>query len=224
MDLLEFGGAHEIQRGADLSRSCGYHMLSLGALRRNHGVHSRLEDSGFFSGDLLQAASEKRFVIEIDRGDHREGRTKDVCRVQATSQTYFDHAQLDACISEEEKCHCGDGLEVRRMRLHSQADLVDTARDLKARVEKHRRRNPYYLYALSAEAFAEGRLGDSVGLLEQAIALNGREYRFHYELARTLVQAGDRVAAQAALERALALAPANALSPDLALDALPTLP
>lgn len=108
--------------------------------------------------------------------------------------------------------------------IYEQEGDLESARDLRARVEKHRRRNPYYLYALSAEAFAEGRLGDSVGLLEQAIALNGREYRFHYELARTLVHAGDRVAAKAALERALALAPANALSPDLELDALPTLP
>lgn len=108
--------------------------------------------------------------------------------------------------------------------IYEQEGDLASARELRARVEKHRRKNPYYLYQLSSQALADGRLADSLGLLEQAIALNGREYRFHYERARTLARAGDLDAARASLDRALELAPRDVLAGDLTLDHLPELP
>lgn len=81
------------------------------------------------------------------------------------------------------------------------------AAELQKRVDRNRRKNPYYLSHLSAKAFAEGRLDESRKLAERAVELNQGEYRFHYQLARTLIEEGKRPEAQASLQRALELAP-----------------
>lgn len=107
--------------------------------------------------------------------------------------------------------------------LYEQEGDMEAARALQARVERHRRRNPYYLSLLSAQAIEEGRLADSVALLQQAIELNNQEYRFHYELARMLVRTGDIAAARVSLGRAMELAPPHALADNLSVDHLPPL-
>lgn len=80
------------------------------------------------------------------------------------------------------------------------------AEKLQARVEKHRRRNPYYLQQLARQALAEQRYDDADRLLRRAIALNGEDYRFHYDLARTRALLGKPEAAQKSLSRAQELA------------------
>ncbi len=107
--------------------------------------------------------------------------------------------------------------------LYEQQGEFEAAMALQARVDRHRRNNPYYLMHLSAEALAEGRLADSRELLQQAIELKGREYRFHYELARTLAAEGDLAAAENSLARAVALAPEDALGTNLQVQNLPEL-
>lgn len=81
------------------------------------------------------------------------------------------------------------------------------AEQMEARVEKYRKKNPWYMYQLSAEAVDEQRYGEAVDLLEDAIKINGKEYRFHIALARAWLLNGDNQAAQQSLERARRLAP-----------------
>lgn len=102
------------------------------------------------------------------------------------------------------------------------------AAELEKRVEKNRRKNPYYLSYLSTVAFEEGRLDESRQLAERAVELHATEYRFHYQLARTLLLEGKRPEAQVSLQRALELAPEE-LPKDLLinlaqLEQLPELP
>jgi len=106
---------------------------------------------------------------------------------------------------------------------------LDSANKYKRIVERHRKKNPYYLYYLSSLAFDEGRYRESQEMLRKAIDLQGSEYRFHYGLARTLAQVGDMAAAQASLERAVQLAPESAWTDGViqtapSLDNLPALP
>jgi Flp pilus assembly protein TadD len=108
--------------------------------------------------------------------------------------------------------------------IYEQAGDLESARTLQAQVEKHRRKNPYYLYHLSTAALEQGRVDESRLLLEQAIQINAREYRFHYGLARVLMRGGDRAAARASLDRALQLAPGDALAGEIVLEHLPALP
>ncbi len=97
------------------------------------------------------------------------------------------------------------------------------AAELEKRVEKNRRKNPYYLSHLSSVAYEEGRLNESRQLAERAVALHGTEYRFHYQLARTLVREGKRHEAEASLQRALELAPDDLSITMAQLDQLPDL-
>ena len=105
----------------------------------------------------------------------------------------------------------------------------EAAQKLLTKVERHRRRNPYYLQHLSELAFDEGRYEDSREMLLQAIEMNENEYRFHYGLARLLATEGNLAGAQASLDRALALAPEHDRSYDgwmngIRVEALPPLP
>jgi tetratricopeptide (TPR) repeat protein len=88
---------------------------------------------------------------------------------------------------------------------------LKAADKLQARVEKRRRRNPYYQYQLARQALAEQRYEDADRLLRRAIALNSQDYRFHYDLARTRALLGKPEAARKSLEQAHTLAPENLL-------------
>jgi Flp pilus assembly protein TadD len=97
------------------------------------------------------------------------------------------------------------------------------AAELEKRVEKNRRKNPYYLSYLSAVAYDEGRLEESRELAERALEIQGTEYRFHYQLARTLVREGKRQEAEMSLQRAIDLAPEDLQVTMAQLDQLPDL-
>ncbi len=95
-----------------------------------------------------------------------------------------------------------------------EGDLV-RAEKISSRVEKHRRKNPYYLHHLSSQALDEQRYGDAIELLKRAIKLNDAEYRFHITLARSLYLNGEKNAALQSLAQAKLLAP-----PDRELDTI----
>ena len=98
------------------------------------------------------------------------------------------------------------------------------AQSLQAKVERHRRKNPYYLYFLSSQATEQGDYEASAAMLQKAIKLNEKEYRFHYELARLQALRGDQEAAQASLRRALELAPDGSPIAGASVENLPALP
>jgi tetratricopeptide (TPR) repeat protein len=87
-----------------------------------------------------------------------------------------------------------------------EGDLV-RAEKVQSKVERYRRKNPYYLHHLSAQAVEEQRYEAAIKLLNRAIKINGTVYQFHYALARTLFLSGDIKAAQRSLDRAIQLAP-----------------
>jgi Flp pilus assembly protein TadD len=101
---------------------------------------------------------------------------------------------------------------------------IEAVRNLKAQVDRHRRKNPYYLYYLSSLAFEDGRYDESTRMLKKAIKLNEHDYRFHYELARSLVWTGDHHAAQLSLDKAVQLAPDEPWIAGARLGDMPDLP
>ncbi len=86
-----------------------------------------------------------------------------------------------------------------------EGDLVRAER-ASLRVERHRRKNPYYLHHLSSRALDERRYEDAIELLKRAIKLNKEEYRFHFALARSLFLNGEKTAALQSLGQAKQLA------------------
>jgi len=84
---------------------------------------------------------------------------------------------------------------------------LDRAEKISSKVEKHRKKNPYYLHHLSSLALDEQRYGDAIELLKRAIKLNNEEYRFHISLARSLLLIGEKDAALQSLDQANLLAP-----------------
>ena len=87
------------------------------------------------------------------------------------------------------------------------------ARDLQKRVERHRRKNPYYLQQLADTAMQEQRYDDAIKLLHRAIRLKEEDYRFHVSLAQSLALNGEDEEAQLSLDRARQLAPVG-IEPD----------
>lgn len=107
--------------------------------------------------------------------------------------------------------------------IYEKTGNLTAAAELQKRVDKNRLKNPYYLSYLSAVAYDEGRLEDSRHLAEQAVEINGTEYRFHYQLARTLAREGKRHEAEASLQRFIELAPDDLSVTMAQLDQLPDL-
>jgi len=93
--------------------------------------------------------------------------------------------------------------------IHMEQGNEAAARDIQKRVERHRRKNPYYLQHLSVQAVEEQRYDDSIKLLRRAIRLKEEEYRFHVSLAQSLALNGETVKAQQSLQRAKELAPSR---------------
>ena len=80
---------------------------------------------------------------------------------------------------------------------------------LEKRVEKNRRKNPYYLHYLAEVANEEQRYSEAIGLLNQAIKIEAGEYRFYFTLAQSQYFAGETEIARVSLEQARQLAPAK---------------
>jgi Flp pilus assembly protein TadD len=108
--------------------------------------------------------------------------------------------------------------------IYEKTGNLQAGADLQKRVEKNRLKNPYYLAHLSTVAYDEGRLEESRQLAEKALKLQQNEYRFHYQLARTLMREGKRQEAEISLQRALELAPKDLTVTMAQLDQLPDLP
>ncbi len=81
------------------------------------------------------------------------------------------------------------------------------AADLAGKVERYRRKNPYYLLHLSEEAVLEARYEQALKLLEQALEKKDDDHLLHFALARSQYLAGRTRAAELSMERARALAP-----------------
>lgn len=86
------------------------------------------------------------------------------------------------------------------------------AQALEGKVERYRRRNPYYLLKLSEDALEESRYQDSIAHLQDATEQKPEEHLFHLALARSLYLAGDEKAAERSLQRARELAPEHLLA------------
>lgn len=84
---------------------------------------------------------------------------------------------------------------------------IEKARALEGRVERNRRRNPYYLHYLAQVAIEEKRWDEAVEYANRAIGLQQSEYRFHYTLAQSHYQAGRINRAENSLKMAKRLAP-----------------
>jgi Flp pilus assembly protein TadD len=91
--------------------------------------------------------------------------------------------------------------------LYIAQERMDEARELKTRVDRYRRENPYYLLALSDEAMELHQFEESIDLLNRAISKKETEHRLHFALARTQYLSGRKEDAQSSLARARELAP-----------------
>lgn len=94
--------------------------------------------------------------------------------------------------------------------IHVEQGDFAAAAAIRARVEKNRRSNPYYLLHLARVANDEMRHAEAVDLLERAIRLKKDDYRFHLALAESLDRSGRHDLAQHSLERARRLLPPGA--------------
>jgi len=91
--------------------------------------------------------------------------------------------------------------------IYSEDGDIEAAAELQARVEKIQRKNPWYIQSLAETAIEEQRYPEAVTLAKQAVRMDGKEYRFHYTLARSQYLAGKAILAQESLARARELAP-----------------
>jgi tetratricopeptide (TPR) repeat protein len=93
--------------------------------------------------------------------------------------------------------------------MYEEAGNTEAAADIRHRVERNRRKNPYYLLYLAETAKEERRWSDAIDLLNRAIKMDDEEYRFYYSLAQSQYHAGQMSIAQANLDKAIELAPPN---------------
>jgi tetratricopeptide (TPR) repeat protein len=90
--------------------------------------------------------------------------------------------------------------------LYSETGNLAAAGEIASRVERNRRKNPYYLHHLAELANEEQRWRDAIDLLNRAIRIEEKEYRFHYTLAHAQYHSGEVETARLSLERARELA------------------
>ena len=84
---------------------------------------------------------------------------------------------------------------------------AEAAATMQARVERNRRRNPFYLNYLAEVAIEEKLWQEAIKYANRAIRLQEGEYRFYYRLAQSQYQAGELNDAQSNLKVARQLAP-----------------
>jgi tetratricopeptide (TPR) repeat protein len=85
------------------------------------------------------------------------------------------------------------------------------AGELKAKVDRYRRNNPYFLLQLSKEAVELNQFEQAIELLERAIRKKDNDHLLHYALAKTLYLSGQEAAARDSMDRARELAPLDKL-------------
>ena len=88
----------------------------------------------------------------------------------------------------------------------------EAAAALETRVERYRRKNPYYLLRLSNEALVQQQYADSISLLQKAIRKKDDDHKLYFALAKTQYLSGEVVKAQSSLLRAKELAPKDMIA------------
>jgi tetratricopeptide (TPR) repeat protein len=78
---------------------------------------------------------------------------------------------------------------------------------LSSKVERYRKRNPYYLMQLSEESLDMGRFDESLNLIQRAIMIKNDDYKLYFSMAKTQYLSGETQPAQDSLLRARELAP-----------------
>ena len=78
-----------------------------------------------------------------------------------------------------------------------------------AKVDRYRRKNPYYLMMLGEEERALGRYEESISLLTSAIRKKQDDHLLHFELAKSQYLQGEIEAAEISLSKARQLAPSE---------------
>ena len=96
--------------------------------------------------------------------------------------------------------------------IYEQEGRYSEAAQLQSQVERHRKRNPYYLAQLAGEALDRQAYDEAIDLLKRSIKIDDQEYRFHGELARAQYLAGDYDKALSSLDTARSLAPPEAIA------------
>ena len=86
------------------------------------------------------------------------------------------------------------------------------AADIQARVDKHRRNNPYFLMYQSQEALDQGQYEESISLLQRAIGQKEDDHLLYFALALAQYQSGAEEAAEKSMKRARELAPPDRLA------------
>ena len=81
-----------------------------------HTISTRLQDAGFFRGDLLDGVPEELGVVEADMHDGADlWRGDDVRRIEAATHTDLEDDERAVLLLEPAEGHRGDHLEVRRL-------------------------------------------------------------------------------------------------------------
>jgi len=96
--------------------------------------------------------------------------------------------------------------------IYLEQENLEAAEALRAKVERYRQKNPYYLMKLSEESLELGQYEESIKLLKRAIKKKDNDHVLHFAMAKTQYLSGQSVAAQDSLHRARELAPQKMLA------------
>ena len=89
VDVLDLGFTDKIEgpfRRAACDDGFGFR-----SLRRDNGGDAGFQDARFLCGDLLEAAAEESFVVEIDWSDHAQRRPDDIGCIEAAAESDLDN-------------------------------------------------------------------------------------------------------------------------------------
>ncbi|NVK23564.1 MAG: hypothetical protein HWE10_01425 [Gammaproteobacteria bacterium] len=92
--------------------------------------------------------------------------------------------------------------------LYKKSGRTELAKKLQKEVSDKRIKNPYYHAMLAEEALYHGKFSASLNHYKKAIALNNKEHRFYFGLARTYLNLGRYDNVQKSLQKAKRLADA----------------
>jgi Flp pilus assembly protein TadD len=101
--------------------------------------------------------------------------------------------------------------------IYDEDGMHEQAARLQARVERNRRRNPYYLHHLAELSAEQSDWQEAIAYSRRAIELKDDEYLFHYTLAQMQFQAGKLAEARSNLAVARLLAPPSVDTAELVL-------
>lgn len=87
-------------------------------------------------------------------------------------------------------------------RAHRRLGNVARAEGFEAEIRRYRERNPFYHFALAQSYYERERFDRALAAVDRALALRGRNARFHFLKALTLQRLGDPSGAQAHFDRA----------------------